>query len=43
MNEKEIKIVVQGGCVVDVINLPDNFIYEIIDLDNMGVNNEESR
>ena len=30
---KTIKIYVEGGCVTDVTNLPDDFDYQIIDSD----------
>jgi len=33
MQNKTIQIQVQDGVVIDVINLPDNVDYEIIDLD----------
>jgi len=33
MTDKTIKIYVEGGCVTDVTNLPNDFDYEIIDSD----------
>ena len=33
MQNKTIQIQVQDGVVIDVVNLPDNVDYEIIDLD----------
>ena len=33
MKEKTIKIIVQGGVVVDVKNLPDGFVVQIVDKD----------
>ena len=38
--EEEIQIVVQGGCVIDVLNLPDNFDWQIIDLDIQEITGE---
>jgi len=34
MENKTIQIQVQGGVVIDVVNLPDGVDYEIIDLDS---------
>ena len=39
-NEKIIKIYIEGGCLVDVLNLPPEYTYELIDYDN---DNEEER
>ena len=33
MEKTVIKIVIEGGCLVDIENLPDNIEYEIVDLD----------
>ena len=33
-NEKIIKIYIEGGCLVDVLNLPPEYTYELIDNDN---------
>ena len=33
---KEIEIVVMGGVVVDVNNLPKDYVYKIIDLDEQN-------
>ncbi len=33
MTDKTIKIFIVGGCVAQVTNLPDEFDYEIIDID----------
>ena len=33
-NEKIIKIYIEGGCLVDVLNLPPEYTYELIDYDN---------
>jgi len=33
MKEKTIKIIVQGGVVVDVKNLPDGYVVQIVDKD----------
>tara|TARA_R100001377_G_C3187805_1_gene109290 strand:- start:551 stop:844 length:294 start_codon:yes stop_codon:yes gene_type:complete len=33
MTDKTIKIYVEGGCVTEVTNLPDDFDYQIIDSD----------
>ena len=33
MKEKTIKIIVQGGVVVDVKNLPDDYVVQIVDKD----------
>ncbi len=33
LTDKTIKILVDGGCVTDVFNLPDGFDYVIIDSD----------
>ena len=33
MKEKNIKIEVEGGCVIDVTGLPKGYTYEIIDRD----------
>tara|TARA_R110000782_G_scaffold225393_1_gene312305 strand:- start:391 stop:534 length:144 start_codon:yes stop_codon:yes gene_type:complete len=39
-NEKIIKIYIEGGCLVDVLNLPPEYTYELIDYD---YDNEEER
>ena len=41
MNDKTIKIFIQGGCLLDVTNLPENYDYELIDYDNQEA--EESK
>ena len=41
MNDKTIKIYIQGGCLLDVTNLPENYDYELIDYDNQET--EESK
>jgi len=33
-DEKIIKIYIEGGCLVDVLNLPPQYTYELIDNDN---------
>lgn len=33
MEKTLIKIVIKDGCLVDIENLPDNFEYEVVDLD----------
>ena len=33
-NEKRIQIIIEGGCLVDVLNLPPEYTYELIDYDN---------
>ena len=33
MKDKTIKIIVQGGVVVDVKNLPDGYVAQIVDKD----------
>ena len=37
MTDKTIKIYIEGGCLVDVKNLPPEYDYEIIDYDNQEV------
>tara|TARA_R100000458_G_C8251165_1_gene228065 strand:+ start:71 stop:223 length:153 start_codon:yes stop_codon:yes gene_type:complete len=34
MTEKTIKIYIEGGCLLDVTNLPPEYNYELIDYDN---------
>jgi len=43
MIDKEIEIVVMGGVVVDVNNLPKDYIYKIIDLDDCYKNIRNKR
>jgi len=38
MIDKEIEIVVMGGVVVDVDNLPEDYTYQVIDLDDYSKN-----
>jgi len=38
MIDKEIEIVVMGGVVVDVDNLPEDYTYRVIDLDDYSKN-----
>jgi len=39
MINKEIEIVVMGGVVVDVNNLPKGYVYKITDLDEQNESN----
>ena len=41
MKNKTIKIIVQGGVVVDVKNIPDGYEVQIIDNDNEEINHEK--
>lgn len=34
MTDKTIKVYIQGGCLLDVTNLPPDYNYELIDYDN---------
>jgi len=34
MNKKTIKIYIEGGCLLDVTNLPPGYNYQLIDYDN---------
>jgi hypothetical protein len=46
MSEKTIKVYIQGGCLVDVTNLPPDYDYELIDYDNQEAeanNSKESK
>jgi len=38
MEDKTIQIQVQGGVVIDVVNVPDGYDYEIVDLDKLFEN-----
>jgi len=41
MTDKTIKIYIEGGCLLDVTNLPPDYNYELIDYDNQET--EESK
>ncbi len=38
---KTIKVYVEGGCVTDVMDLPEGYDYEIIDYDNIEAEETE--
>jgi len=39
--EKTIKIYIEGGCLLDVTNLPPDYTYELIDYDNEETTNRK--
>tara|TARA_Y100000401_G_scaffold72669_1_gene58702 strand:- start:325 stop:492 length:168 start_codon:yes stop_codon:yes gene_type:complete len=41
MTDKTIKVYIQGGCLLDVTNLPPDYNYELIDYDNQQAQEEE--
>ena len=41
MTDKTIKVYIQGGCLLEVTNLPPDYNYELIDYDNQQAQEEE--
>ena len=43
MSKKTIKVYIEGGCLLDVTNLPPGYDYELIDYDNQETKESEPK